>query len=201
MNAKVNSIRMLAIGGLSVMMIANAGAVIPEKVKLTLLPDKKMVIETNIPQAERTQLEIINLATREIVYDDRLKVPEDHKAVYNLQALPEGKYSLVIEHGSTTHEKEIVLTEGKAYLIREASYTAPDFKMSENGKLSVNYLNFSGENVKVSFFNEAEEIFSDEIGITTSFDRTYNLKNLERGKYSVVLKTGDKSFYYSLNKM
>jgi hypothetical protein len=201
MNAKVNSIRMLAIGGLSLMMMAKAGAVIPEKVKMTLLPNKKMVIETDISQAQHAQLEIIDLATREIVYNDRLEVPEDHKALYNLQALPEGKYSLVIEHGNMTHEKDFLLADGNTYMIREASYTDPVFNMTEDGKLVVNYINYTGEKVEVAFFNEAEQIFSDEIGITTSFDRTYNLKNLVRGKYSVVLKTGNKSFYYDLNKM
>jgi hypothetical protein len=201
MIVKVNSIRMLAMSGLSVMMLASASAVIPEKVKLTLLPDKKMVIETNIPQAQTANLEIINLGTSEIVYDDHLAAPDVHKAVYNLQALPEGKYSLVIEHGNITHEKEILLTEGKTYLIKETSYTAPVFETSDDGKLRVTYLNHSGENVSVSFFRNSENLFTDEIGIPTSFERSYDLKNLENGNYSVLLKTGNKSFYYDLNKM
>jgi hypothetical protein len=201
MNAKVNSIRMLAMSGLSVMMLAKANAVIPEKVKLTLLPNKMVIIEANIPQAQSANLEIINLGTREIVYDDHLAAPDVHKTVYNLQALPEGKYSLVIEHGNITHEKEILLTEGKTYLIKETSYTAPVFETTGDGKLLVRYLNHSGENVSVSFFRNSENFFSDEIGIPTSFERSYNLKNLESGNYSVVLKTGNKSFYYDLNKI
>jgi hypothetical protein len=201
MNVKVNSIRMLAISGLSVMMLARANAVIPEKVKLTLLPNKMVIIEANIPQAQSANLEIINLGTREIVYDDHLAAPYAHKAVYNLQALPEGKYSLVIEYGNYTHEKEILLTEGKTYLIKETSYIAPVFKTSGDGKLLVSYLNHSGENVNVSFLRNSENFFSDEIGILTSFSRSYDLKNLERGNYSVVLKSGDKTFYYNLNKM
>jgi hypothetical protein len=201
MNAKVNSIRMLAMSGLSVMMLAKANAVIPEKVKLTLLPNKMVIIEANIPQAQSANLEIINLGTREIVYDNHLATPDAHKAVYNLQALPEGKYSLVIAHGNITHEKEILLTEGKTYLIKETSYTAPVFETSDDGKLRVTYLNHSGEDVRVSFFKNLENIFSDEIGIPTSFVRSYDLKNLEGGSYNVLLKTGSRSFYYTLNKL
>jgi hypothetical protein len=201
MKAKVNSIRLLVMGGLSVMMLAGANAAVPEKVNLTLLPNKMVIIEANIPRDQSANLEIINLGTSEVVYDDPLAAPGTHKAVYNLQALPEGKYSLVIEHGNITHEKEILLTEGKTYLVKETSYTAPVFKTSDDGKLQVTYLNHSGEKVTVSFFRNSKNFFSDEIGIPTSFERSYNLKNLANGKYTVELKTGDKSYYYDLNKM
>jgi hypothetical protein len=198
MKAKVNSIRLLVIGGLSVMTISMAGASAPEEVKLTLLPNKMVIIEANIPQDQSANLEITNLGTRELMYDDQLRDPD--KAVYNLEALPEGKYSLVIKHGDITHEKDIMLSEGKSYLIKEATYTAPVFETSADGKLMVRYLNHTGENVSVSFFSNSENFFSDEIGIPTSFERSYNLKNLEDGNYGVVLKTGSKSFYYDLNK-
>jgi hypothetical protein len=200
MKTKVNSIRMLAISGLSVMMLAKANAEIPEKVKMTLLPNKMVRIETHITQARSANLEIINMSTREIVLDEQLAAPEAHKAVYDLQALPEGKYSLVIEYGNMTHEKEILLSEGKTYLIKEASYIAPVFKTAEDGKLRVKYLNRTGENVEVTFFKESENVFSDKIGIPTSFERSYDLKNLESGSYSVMLKTGDKTYFYPIDK-
>jgi hypothetical protein len=199
MKAKVNSIRMLAISGLSVMMLSQANATLTEEVKLTLLPNKMVQIEANIPLDQSVNLEIVNMGTREIMYDGDLQVSD--KAVYNLEALPEGKYSLIIKHGKMTHEKDIMLAEGKSYLIKETSYTAPQFETSADGKLSVRYLNHSGENVSVSFFKNSENFFSDEIGITTSFSRSYDLKNLESGNYGVVLKTGNKAFYYDLNKM
>lgn len=198
MKVKVNSIRMLVMSGLSVMLISNANAGEPEKVKLTLLPNKTVMIEANIPRDQSANLEITNLGTSELMYNNPLRVPE--KGVYNLEALPDGKYSLIISHGNTIHEKDIMLTEGISYLINEATYTAPVFAESGDGKLSVSYLNHSGENVSILFFNNSENFFSDEIKIPTSFERSYNLKNLENGDYSVVLQTGNKSFYYSLNK-
>ncbi len=157
-----------------------------------------VIIEANIPQAQSANLEITNLGTQEVLYSDKLQVPDRHKAVYNLEALPEGKYSLVIKDGNTTHEKDIMLSEGNSYLIKEATYTAPVFETTGDGKLFVRYLNHSGEKVSVSFFKDSENFFSDEIGIPTSFERSYNLKNLESGNYSVVLKTGNKTFYYDL---
>lgn len=124
-----------------------------------------------------------------------------HKAVYNLEALPEGEYSLVIKNGNTTHEKDIMLSEEKSYLIKESVYTAPVFETSGEGKLSVRYLNYTGEKVSVSFFKNSDNFFSDEIDIPASFTKSYDLKNLENGNYGVVLKTGNNSFYYDLNKM
>ncbi len=199
MNAKVNSIRMLVMSGLSVMMLSQANAAKPEEVKLTLLPNKKVIIEASIPRDQSANLEITNMGTREVMYNDELQAPE--KAVYNLEALPEGKYSLIIKHGNMTHEKDIMLAEGESYMIKETFYTAPQFETSADGKLSVRYLNHSGEKVSVSFFKNSENFFSDEIGIQTAFTRSYNLKNLEDGNYSVVLTTGNKSFYYDLNKL
>jgi hypothetical protein len=200
MNAKVNSIRMLAIGGLSLMMVARAGAVVPEKVKVTLLPGKKVAIEAYIPQSESASFEIVDLGTRETLYDDRLGKADTHKAVYDLQALPEGKYSLIIEHGNVTYEKEILITDEKTYLVKETSYVAPKFETSEDDKLNVTYLNQTGENVEVSIFQGSDHLFSDVIDIRGSFEKSYNLKNLENGNYNVILKTGNKSFYYDLNK-
>jgi hypothetical protein len=190
---------MLVIGGLSVMMLSNANATVTEEVKLTLLPNKMVKIEANIPQDQSANLEIVNMGTREVMYDESLPDPE--KSVYNLEALPEGKYSLIIKHGAMTHEKDIMLSEGNSYLIKESTYTAPVFETSGDGKLSVRYLNHSGENVSISFIKNSENFYTDAIAIPTSFSRLYDLKNLESGNYSVVLKTGDKTFYYDLNKM
>ncbi len=201
MNAKVNSIRMLVMSGLSVMMLSKANAAEPEDFKLTLLPNKMVIIEANIPQAQAANLEITNLGTREVFYNDKLQFPGMHKALYNLEALPEGKYSLVIKNGNMTHEKDIILSDGKSYLIKEVVYMAPVFETSGDGKLSVRYINHTGEKVKVSFFRNSENFFSDEIVNPTSFSRSYDLKNLESGIYGVILKTGNKSFYYDLNKL
>jgi hypothetical protein len=198
MKTKINSMRMMVVGGLSVMMISGAIANVPEEVKLTLLANKVVMIEANIPQDQFANLEITNLGTREVMYNDKLQ--DNDKSVYNLEALPEGKYSLVINHGNSIHEKDIMLSEGKSYLIKESVYTVPVFETSGDGKLLIRYLNQSGENVSVLFFKNSDNFFSDEIGIPTSFERSYNLKNLEDGNYSVVLKTGSKSFYYDLNK-
>jgi hypothetical protein len=201
MKANVNSIRMLVMSGLSVMMLAKTNADEPEKVKLTLLPNKMVIIETNISRDQSANLKITNLGTQEVLYNDELQSPAMHKAVYNLEALPEGKYSLSINNGNTTHEKDIMLSEGKSYLIKETTYTAPVFETKGDGKLLVRYLNHSGEKVSISFFRDSENFFSDEIGIPTSFERSYNLKNLENGNYSVELKTGNRTYYYDLNKM
>ena len=73
MNAKVNSIRMLAISGLSVMMLSQASATVTEEVKLTLLPNKKVMIEDNIPRDQSANLEITNMGTREVMYNDEIQ--------------------------------------------------------------------------------------------------------------------------------
>lgn len=182
------------------MMMSRAGAVIPENVKVTLLPDKKVAVEANIPQSESANFEIVNLGTRETLYDDRLGVAGTSKVVYDLQALPEGKYSLIIEHGKMTYEKEILIADEKTYLVKETSYVAPKFETSEEGNLNVTYFNRTGEPVEVSFFEGSNQLFSDVIGIPGSFKKSYNLKNLDNGNYNVILKTGSKSFYYDLKK-
>ena len=61
---------MLVISGLSVMMLSKTNAAVPEEVKLTLLPNKMVIIEANIPQAQSANLEITNLGTQEVLYND-----------------------------------------------------------------------------------------------------------------------------------
>jgi hypothetical protein len=198
MKTKVSSIRKLAFSGLFLGSLSIAGAVVPEKVNFTVLPNKRVVVESEFPQKQFANVEITNLATTEMVYNGKLPLSAAHKTVYNLSYLPEGQYSVIVEHNNMVYEKEIELFPGHSTVMKETKYASPVFNSNGN-KLDIDYSNVNAEKVVIAFSRDSEKFFSDEIASPSSFSKTYDLSLLARGDYDVTLTSGDNVFYYDLS--
>jgi hypothetical protein len=196
MKTKVNLFRLLALSGALIATSYVASAVTPEHINLTVMANKKVLLESNIPQ-RLAKLEITNLETSEIVYSAKYPLAKAQKAVYNLSNLPEGNYSMVLRHDNLVYEKEIRLNEGNASLVKEFTYAEPVFE-SDHRKLSVQYANLSGNAVTVTISNGSETLLTDNIDVAKAFSRDYVLKGFERGQYDVTLVSGDRAFHYNL---
>lgn len=200
MKTNVNVFRLMMLGGVLAGTVATAGAVIPEDIKFTILPNKKVVIESNLPQGKDAQVEITDVSSQDRVYEARLTKKVSGKTVYDLSKLPEGDYSMKIDLDDRVYEKGFRIDENASTLTSEAAWAVPVFS-SENGVLRVAYAKPAGENVEVSFSKYADTFFTDVIGNSNGFVRPYNLKNLERGTYSVEVRSGDQVFAYSFTKL
>ncbi len=200
MKTNVNVFRLLMLGGVLAGSVATAGAVMPEDIKFTILPNKKVVIESNLPQGKDAQVEITDVSSQDRVYEARLTKKVGGTTVYDLSRLPEGDYSMKIDLDDRVYEKGFRLDESASHLTSEAAWAVPVFS-NENGVLRVAYGQPAGENVEVRFSKYADTFFTDVIGNSTGFVRPYNLKNLERGTYSVEVRSGDQVFGYTFTKM
>ena len=196
MKTKVNVFRLLVLSGALIATSYVASAVAPENINLTILANKKVLLESNIPQKLAT-LEIKNLETSEIVYSAKYPMSSAQKTVYNLSSLPEGNYSMVMRHDNLVYEKEIHLSEGATRLVKEFTYAEPVFE-STNRRLNVQYANLSGNLVTVTISNDTETFFTDNIDVTKGFSRDYVLKYFQSGQYYVTLVSGDRTFNYNL---
>lgn len=200
MKTNVNVFRLLMMGGVLAGTVATAGAVIPEDIRFTILPNKKVVLESNLPQGKVASVEITDLASQDRVYEAELTGKKGGKLVYNLSALPNGEYSMKVDLDNKVYEKGFRLDEGTSSPTTESDYNVPVFS-NEDGVLRIVYDNAGEEKVEVSFTKYSDTFFTDIIESKTPFTRPYNLKNLDRGTYYVVLKSGEKEFGYTFSKM
>lgn len=200
MKTNVNVFRLMMLGGVLAGTVATAGAVMPEDIKFTILSNKKIVIESYLLQGKDAQVEITDVSSQDRVYEARLTKKVSGKTVYDLSKLPEGEYSMTIDLDDKVYEKGFRIDEDASHLTSEAAWAIPVFS-NENGILRVAYGKPAGEIVEVSFSKYADTFFTDVIGNATGFVRPYNLKNLERGTYSVEVRSGDQVFAYMFTKM
>ena len=69
----------------------------------------------------------------------------------------------------------------------------------KDGVLKLSYLNFSEENLSLNFYNNDNLVYSKELGYKFDVNEGFNLKKLDKGSYSVVLSTEDKTYTYNVN--
>jgi hypothetical protein len=200
MKTNVNVFRSLVLGGVLAGTFATAHAVIPEDIRFTILPNKKVLLESNLPQGKTASIEITDQASQDKVYEAAIKSKKSNKTVYDLSSLPEGEYTIKVDLEDKVMEKGFRLDESTSSMTSESAYSVPVF-VNDNGVLHVMYDNNADEKVEVSFSKYAETFFTDVIDTKNLFTRPYNLKNLDRGTYNVVVKSGDKEFGYTFSKM
>lgn len=200
MKTHVNVLRSLMLGGVMIGTIATASAVIPEDIKFTILPNKKLILESNLPKGTAGSVEITDQTTQDQVYEADLSAGKSGKTVYNLTSLPAGNYTMKVDLDNKVYEQGFRLEAGTSSETHETSYSVPVFE-NKNGVLSIIYDKSGADKVEVTFSKYSDVFFTDVIDSKTPFSRPYNLKNLDRGTYYVVVKSGDKSFGYSFDKM
>lgn len=199
MKTNVNVFRSLVLGGVLAGSFATASAVIPEDIRFTILSNKKVVLESNLPKGKSASVEITDLVSQDKVYEAEIRGTKD-KTVYDLSSLPQGEYSMKIDLEDKVLEKGFRLDESTSSMTSESAHSVPVF-IKDNGVLQVFYDNNGDEKVEVSFSKYSETFFTDVIELKTPFVKPYNLKNLDRGTYNVVVKSGDKEFGYTFSKM
>jgi len=59
------------------------------------------------------------------LYSNRLKERKSYAVQYDLQSLPDGTYTLVLEDGTQTKTLNVVIINGKVGVNREVAYTEP----------------------------------------------------------------------------
>jgi hypothetical protein len=198
MKVKVSSRGLLIVAGLMLVPVFTAMGDDPAGVRLVVLPEKKVMVETNELQQQAAKVEITDLSNSEIVYDATLPENSPHKVVYNLSELPEGNYEMTVKTENKVYQNDLQIEPDKAMLVKESVYTQPVFRDGE-GKLGVTFTNKSHDPVTVRFSDNEEDFFTDKIPIRTSFTRTYNLGSLPAGDYNVEFSVGPRTYYHAVH--
>jgi hypothetical protein len=194
MKTKVRLIRLMSAALVILAIGFGAKAENPENVNLVTLPNNRVAVSAENPQKKPMFIEFVNSLTSESVYYGKLSNDEHIEKFFDLSNLPEGLYTISTSVGNMVYEKQISLQESKTLLLAETKYAIPAFYHNDRN-LKVTVFNPRNEDVDISFWKDSESFFSDKPKVKGTFERSYNLKNLDPGVYSVEVTTGGK--YYS----
>ena len=136
-----------------------------------------------------------------VLIDEKIESQPVVRKVLNLEKLANGEYSLIIATARQEIMQPIRITE-KALLVDAASrktYLVPTIKVGDN-YVDVMWLNSRVADMTVSFVDSygGKTVFRDELKNKLKVEKRYNVSNLDRGAYTVVVSTPDHTHYERL---
>ncbi len=169
--------------------------------KVNLLPvsEKKAMVAISNLGISNLQITLTD-EKEQIVYFSETSFPEEnyHK-VFDFSELKPGDYKITVVCDALTTERKFQKTHDAIKVGGEKTTLEPYFGYKD-GILRCTYLNFQEENLKLSFFEKNQLIFSKEIGRNFNVGEALNLSKLSRGTYLAVLSAGDKEYSFTIEK-
>ncbi len=167
--------------------------------KVNILPinSETAVVAISNAEVSNFQISIANNKGEVVYYKETESASNDYRKVYDFSDLENGDYKLSVNVDKMTTEREFSIKNHNIAVGNEKSHIEPFFAY-EDGILKLSFLNFSEEKLNLNFYNENELVYTKEIGNDFSVQEGFNLSRLDKGDYSVVLSTNDKSYTYNV---
>lgn len=168
------------------------------KVNILPLTSETAVVAISNTTASNFQISIENEKGETIYYKETGADNKDYRKVFDFSNLEDGDYKLTASIDGLTTERSFKIENKNIAVGKEKSNMEPYFAYKE-GVLKLSYLNFSEENLSLNLYNNYDLVYSKNIGDKFNVNEGFDLSKLERGNYSVVLSTDNKSYTYNVN--
>jgi len=152
----------------------------------------------DVPATMNTDVAVFNDEGLMIFSDNVVKNETAGKS-YDLSRIEDGTYTLITDTDIKRVEKTIEIKNNIISIVKQESYYRPVFDI--NGDiLSVSYLNDNKNDIHIELESDSELYFEEYGGNDMAYGKMLNIEKLPRGKYSVNVTAGNKTFYYPFNK-
>lgn len=168
------------------------------KVNILPLTSEKAVVAISNANASNFQISIANDKGETVYYKETDSKSNDYRKVFDFSKLEKGDYKLSVTVDRFTTERAFRIENKNIAVGKEKSIIEPYFAYKD-GVLKLSYLNFSEENVSLNLYDKNNLVYSKELGYKFDVSEGFNLSKLDKGSYSVVLSTEDKSYTYNVN--
>lgn len=168
--------------------------------RLNILPlnSEKAVIAITNAEAANFRISIENDRGEKIYYKETRADNKDYRKIYDFSDLEKGEYKLSVTVDGATAERTFNIGSENIMVGKEKNLGEPYFSFKD-GVLKVSYLNFPEETLNLNMYKGSELVYSKELGSKFNVIEGYDLSNLEKGVYSVVLSCNSKTFSYDVN--
>ena len=164
-------------------------------VKVSTENSKAVVLQLN-NLTEGTEISLVD-PNGKVLFQDEAEQAEYAK-VFNLKNLDQGDIYLEIESDEQLEVLTIKVTDTEAYLQKSAEVMIEKPILKMNGDMAKVFFGNNEGNTKVTLFDENHDIAyrHDAKGGSA---RSYDLSDLPAGSYTFQFKTGERTFYESIN--
>ncbi len=149
--------------------------------------EKSIILNTSNYTQESESVSITD-AFDNIVFEDVIERYK-HRVKYDLTTLPNGTYTIKVNQSNIITYYEVQITASIVNLLDTKSYYRPSIQQFNN-KLIVKAALENKEDVKVRIYDNADDlVYQYHIEKNNSFSQTFNLENLPKGEYYVIVAT------------
>jgi len=167
------------------------------KVNILPLKDEKAVVAISSAAASNFQISIANDKGEVVYYNETGAENNDYRKVFDFADLENGNYKLSVTVDLLTTERSFSIKNKSIVVGKEKNMLEPFFGYKD-GILKLSYLNFSEKNMNLNLYSGNDVVFSQKIGNQFCVNKGFNLSKLDKGSYSVVLSTDDKTYSYNV---
>lgn len=168
------------------------------KVNILPLTAEKAVVAISNASAANFQISIATENGEVVYFKETDADSKDFRKVFDFSNLEKGSYKLSVSVDNETTERSFKIDNKNIAVGKEKSILEPYFAY-KNGVLKLSYLNFSEDNLSLNLYDTKDLIYSKEIGSKFNVTEGFDLSKLNKGAYSVVLSTENKSYTYKIN--
>lgn len=168
------------------------------KVNILPLTAEKAVVAISNASAANFQISIATENGEVVYFKETDADSKDFHKVFDFSNLEKGSYKLSVSVDNETTERSFKIDNKNIAVGKEKSILEPYFAY-KNGVLKLSYLNFSEDNLSLNLYDTKDLIYSKEIGSKFNVTEGFDLSKLNKGAYSVVLSTENKSYTYKIN--
>ena len=163
-----------------------------------LTEEGKVLVSLEDVQANIVSLSIEDKFANTVYYDSKVKGDESYKKVYDVSNLPDGTYTLTADFGKSTVTKDFTVIDSKVIenSDKEKKVCSPVFRKVDD-KLIVLYQCPDKNDVNVAFKNDYETFFSHD-SKNSKLAAKFDISELPKGDYEVVLNSGAEQYSYNL---
>lgn len=169
------------------------------KMKIVKVEDTKALVAFESALPTHFELTISNEDHIVVYHQKSMKQQKDFKSNFNFSDLKKGTYHVCMNYGNQSLNCKVQVTNkglktGNVFRCYEPFFTY------ENGKLDVSFLNVPQKPVYLNLYRNNKHVNSTRLGKDLVIHKRINLKNLEEGKYEVVVTDEFKDHVYWVTK-
>jgi len=187
-----------ALAMLAVAFTVSASATKVPSMNIVALDNSKALFSAVTDPGERTQISIQDEAGN-IVYFKESKAAARISTVFDLSELKNGIYFFRIKTGKASAMREVEIQNGKVNVRELKTQLEPYFEL-DGDALKLSYLNFNGENMSLFIYKGSQLVYESGIGNPFVIQKGYDVSNLKRGVYNVVLAGGNEVYSYRIGR-
>ena len=168
------------------------------KVNIVPLTSEKAVVDISNAKASNFQISIENTKGEVVYYKETDDATDNYRKTFDFSNLENGDYKLSATADQFTTVRSFKIKNKNIAVGKEKNMMEPYFAYKD-GILKLSFLNFSEGNLSVNFYSNDDLVYSKDLGYKFDVNEGFNLKKLDKGSYSVVLSTDDKTYSYNVN--